>query len=200
MKTITQLIVPLLLWATAASSAETWRIDNETYAEVKVLNVSSMGVTIEFLDLSRRPHKKTIPFEKLSDFQQVHFKKVLAEETLAEEKNRKAADNGSVRIKGRVIQIKDEGFMIECQSRIPVTSSMGSVGGGGHLPPADSSDVNRPHSVQGIFFVTGHPSQSTKVDNEWIDVDAIEDGVYNYTGTDGLAHRVKKFKVIKTVK
>lgn len=104
------------------------------------------------------------------------------------------------RIKGFVISATREGILVDCNDySSTVASSSASVGGGGNVyTPPDPKGKGRPARVEGLFFITGHPNQESIVDKERIDVDAIEDGVFEYTSTIGAARRVKKYRVHKT--
>lgn len=105
------------------------------------------------------------------------------------------------RINAKVIQVLPEGLLVERRiSRGPAVSGLGRIGGasfgGGELP---ASDQNRGEEIYGTFLVVGHPKAKDKVDEDRIDVDAKQTGVFSFVGVDGASHTVKKFKVVKTV-
>jgi hypothetical protein len=106
------------------------------------------------------------------------------------------------RIKGVVISTAKEGLLVDCSDySSAVASSSASVGGGGNVYiPSDPNGKGRPKRVEGLFFITNHPNQDSIVDKDRIDVDAVEDGVYEYTSANGAARRVKKYSVHKTYK
>ena len=103
------------------------------------------------------------------------------------------------RIKGIVKSATIEGLLVDCNDYSnSVASSSASVGGGGNVyTPSDPIGRGRPPTVSGLFWITGHPKQDSLVDKDRIDIDAIEDGVYEYTSAGGAACRVKKYRVHK---
>jgi hypothetical protein len=123
-------------------------------------------------------------------------------EKLASEKRASEviAAKSAKRIRGVIISAAKEGLLVDCNDYSSVVASgSASVGGGGNVYiPSDPKGRGRPASVEGVFFITGHPKQESLVDKDRVDADAIEDGVYEYTSTNGAACRVKKFRVHKT--
>ena len=49
----------------------------------------------------------------------------------------------------------------------------------------------------GVFFLTGHPDQNKMIDSAYYEVDAVEDGIYEYTTTFGAVKHVKRYRVVK---
>ena len=49
----------------------------------------------------------------------------------------------------------------------------------------------------GLFFLTGHPDQNKMFDGKFYEVDAVEDGIYEYTTTFGAVKHVKRYRVVK---
>lgn len=55
------------------------------------------------------------------------------------------------------------------------------------------SPAGRPKNAEnGKYYVTGHPKQKQIVDDDWIDVDAAQDGTYSYAGG-----KVKQYRIIR---
>ena len=118
-------------------------------------------------------------------------------EAAKEDLAKKNAANAN-RLRGRVLQATDKGLLVECEQPEPVVSSAQSMGGGGgsysHLDP---NGKGRPEEVTGTFWVVGHPNQNSKADEDYIDVNAFEDGTYSYTAVTGAAKRIKQYRVVK---
>jgi hypothetical protein len=125
----------------------------------------------------------------------------MASEKRVSEKALEVRDAKSARrIKGSIISANEEGLIVDCNDRSSVVASgSASVGGGGnvYIPP-DPNGKGRPARAEGVFFITGHPMQDSLVDDDRIDVDAIEDGIYEYTSAFGAANRIKKYRVRKS--
>lgn len=118
-------------------------------------------------------------------------------EAAKEDLAKKNAANAK-RVRGRIVQATNKGLLVVCESYVPVTSGMGSLGGGGgvYVPP-DPNGKGRPETVEGTFWVVGHPNQNSKVDEDSIDVNAFEDGTYSYTAVTGAAKRIKQYQVVR---
>jgi len=99
------------------------------------------------------------------------------------------------RIRGTVIQVLPNGLFVNSEPYIAVGNSTGN-GGGVYIPP-DPNGKGRPAEIYGSFFISGHPKQSTLVDDVGIDVDAYQDGVVSYTTAIGARRTVKKYMVVK---
>jgi hypothetical protein len=55
------------------------------------------------------------------------------------------------------------------------------------------SPAGRPKNAEnGKYYVTGHPKEKQIVDDDWIDVDAVQDGTYSYAGG-----KVKQYRIIR---
>lgn len=111
----------------------------------------------------------------------------------------KALAATAVRIKGRILQATKDGLLVECKPVIPVASGLASIGaGGGVYAPPDPNGIGRPKEVYGKFWIIEHPQQNSKVDNDPIDINASEAGIYSYTSVAGAERRVKQYKVVKS--
>jgi hypothetical protein len=82
-----------------------------------------------------------------------------------------------VRLMGKVESVTETGLLIKCPQ---ITDASVYI------------SQHRPRFVFGRFYVMGHPKQDQIVDDEWIDVEAVEDGIYKYGG-----NKVKKFKILQ---
>lgn len=105
------------------------------------------------------------------------------------------------RIRGRVLQVTEQGLLVIAKEDEPVFGVGNSTGnGGGVFIPSGRTDkhgAGRPAEIYGSFFVSGHPKQATLVDDADIDVDAYQDGVVSYTTAIGARRTVKLYAVIK---
>jgi len=109
------------------------------------------------------------------------------------------ADAKPERLKGFIISATAKGLLVNSSYPYSSADSMSSVGGGGnvYIPP-DPDGEGRPELVEGLFWVISHPKQKSKVDRDGIDVDAVPDGIFEYTTAFGASKRVKKYRVVKT--
>ena len=88
----------------------------------------------------------------------------------------------AVRIAGKVFQVVKEGMIVKIALLQP------------------EWEKGRAHLLLGgedFVFVAGHPRQDTKVDGDYIDVDAVRDGMFSYTNTIGGGKRLAKYQVIE---
>lgn len=90
-----------------------------------------------------------------------------------------------VMLRGTVDDFTSEGMLVD--------SNYGSE----NMPNAIIDPKGRPELRFGHFLLTGHPKQGNKVNDSWFDVDAVYDGVFEYTTVLGGARRVHRFRVVK---
>ena len=117
-----------------------------------------------------------------------------ADKAKAEELKNKIAN--SKRLRGGILQATNKGLLVDCHYTGPQVSSARSMGMEG-APAPDPSDKGRPSYIDGTFWVVGHPKQGKKVDDDYIDVDAYEEGTYSYTSVTGAAKRIKQYRVVR---
>jgi hypothetical protein len=89
-------------------------------------------------------------------------------------------------LRGKITQFAGEGMLIHSDRS---------------FYPAANYDhgKNRKYNLlDGDFFLVGHPDQKLKVDKDWFDVDAVPDGMLDYTTVTGASKRIRKFRVVKS--
>lgn len=91
--------------------------------------------------------------------------------------------NKVVRLRGEIRQVLSDGMIVK--------SHLGTI------KQPDYPCNSRHELISGDFLLTGHPIQDKKVDNDWYDVDAIEDGIFTFTNIHGVEKRIRKYKVVK---
>jgi len=109
----------------------------------------------------------------------------------------------AVAIRGKVVQVTKDGLLVNCEQPEP-SSTWGtqSYGGGGGPKTTSSQSGNpppkRPKSEYGYFLIVGHPNATSIADGSAVNVDAFEDGIFNFVDTTGAQRTLKKFVVVRT--
>ena len=111
----------------------------------------------------------------------------------------------AVAIRGKVVQATKDGLLVNCEQPEPsYTWGTQSYGGGGGPKKAPSQggapSPKRPKSEYGYFLIVGHPESASLADGSVVNVDAVEDGVFNFVDTTGAQRRLKKFVVVRAFK
>lgn len=124
--------------------------------------------------------------DKAAEFKARIEAQLLAEErAVAAEAQRKAAAS-TFMFRGTVKDFTSEGML--------VFSNYGNL----NMPNAIEYHEGRPAFRYGHFLLTGHPEQNNKINDSWFDVDAIYEGVFEYTTILGATRRVQRFRVVKS--
>ncbi len=108
------------------------------------------------------------------------------EKILELEKHKDYLKENAYFLRGEVRQVTREGIIVF------------SHYGNERMPNYNSRPPHRPELrwITGDFLVVGHPEQDGKVDNDWFDVDAVPDGIFEYTTVLGASKRIRKFRVV----
>lgn len=142
--------------------------------------------------------------EKAAAFKQASQEALVASEKARREKLAKQKEIAeqlakAKRVDARVLQVTDEGLLVDCDFDAGVVSSLQSVGGGGGTYAPES--LRKPRKqlpyVSGVVLLVGHPKQASLVDRSRVDVDAYENGTYSYVDLRGANRTVKKFVFIE---
>ena len=157
----------------------TFAINGKFYHDLKLVSV--IGDVAEFESKEGRVSAAWLSLPVSYQAQHAKEKAAFAEEKAALEARLKAAnvDPKAVRVRifGKVEKTGKIGLLVNC-------------------PQIDDTSVyrgeRRPGFVFGRFYLTGHPKQADIVDNEWIDVEAVENGTYSYG-----SNKVKQYRLIQ---
>ena len=194
----TAFCILILAAATTLLAEDIKTIGGTIYKNITVTRVDPNGISVTHDDgLAKIPFTDLTPDlqtkygydpKKAAEFnaalQSAAVQRVATAKAAAAVKEKEAA-NPPVRIWGYVENARKDGLLVKSSATIEMMQT--------GLRP--SVDPNRPKWEQGKFFLIGHPAQDKIVDDESLDVDAVEDGTHSYAGG-----KLKQYKVMRVYK
>lgn len=194
--------IPLLLLVPAILLADDFKLrDGTEYKGVKIVRSDAAGIVIEtdagLLNVKFAELPADVQKKYGYDAEKIAAEKAKMEADLAKAREiaaqKLAAKKDQVRISAVIIQVLPGGLLVRCHEPEYVASGLGRVGGA--AAAEIKATPGRAEEVYGTFYVVGHPRLKSKVDREYIDVDATDAGKFTYEGGDGSSHTIKKYKV-----